>query len=137
MSKQSRACCHHPLSWCLRVSWELWPQKVQGPPPRDPSMLQRSEQSVHFLIYSALERPRLLPGRRVASLGQVRKCIAHHPAVDHFHQTLFWLWSDRSLMGTTGRIRKRRLNFISILSFFRVNLQMQHKYNLALRSKSK
>ncbi|GBM89835.1 hypothetical protein AVEN_72134-1 [Araneus ventricosus] len=92
MSKQSRACCHHPLSWSRRVSSELWLQKVQGPPPRDPFYAPEGRE-VNSLISSAPERPRLLPGRRVASLGQVRKCIAHHTAEDHFHQTLSWLWS--------------------------------------------
>ncbi|GBO26981.1 hypothetical protein AVEN_269117-1 [Araneus ventricosus] len=83
MSKQSHSCCHHPLSWSRRVSSELWPQKVQGPPPRDPFYVPAGG-AVHSLISSAPESP----GRRMASLGKARKCIAHHPAVDHFHQTV-------------------------------------------------
>ncbi|GBN43451.1 hypothetical protein AVEN_243421-1 [Araneus ventricosus] len=74
------------------VSSELWPQKVRGPPPRDP-LYAPEGRAVHSLISIAPERPRRLPGRRVASPGQVRKCIAHHPPKDHFHQTLSWMWS--------------------------------------------
>ncbi|GBN20500.1 hypothetical protein AVEN_28298-1 [Araneus ventricosus] len=88
MSKQPRSCCHHHLSWSRRFSSELWPQKVQGPPPRNP-FYAPAGRAVHSLISSSPERP----GRRMASLGQTRKCIAHHPALDHFHQTLSWLWS--------------------------------------------
>ncbi|GBL94006.1 hypothetical protein AVEN_76722-1 [Araneus ventricosus] len=87
MSKQSRACCR-------RVSSELWSKKVQGPSPRDP-FYAPTGRAVHSLISSSPERPRRLPGRRVASPGQVRMCIEHHPAEDHFHQSLSWLWGTR------------------------------------------
>ncbi|GBM05922.1 hypothetical protein AVEN_135284-1 [Araneus ventricosus] len=72
MSKQSCACSHHSLSWSRRVSSELWPQKVQGPPQRDP-FYAPAGRVIHSLVSSATGRPRLLPGNREASPGQVRK----------------------------------------------------------------
>ncbi|GBO07278.1 hypothetical protein AVEN_70811-1 [Araneus ventricosus] len=77
MSEQSCACSRHSLSWSRRVSSELWPQKVRRPPPRDP-FYARASRAVHSLISRAPERPRLLPGNREASPGQVRKYITHH-----------------------------------------------------------
>ncbi|GBM87492.1 hypothetical protein AVEN_211643-1 [Araneus ventricosus] len=75
-----------------RVSSELWPQKVRRPPPpRDPFYAPEGR-AVHSLVSSAPKRPRLLPGNREASPGQVRKYIAHHLAWNHFHQNVSWLW---------------------------------------------
>ncbi|GBL80904.1 hypothetical protein AVEN_26318-1 [Araneus ventricosus] len=48
------ACC---------VSSELWPQKVRRPPPWDPFYAPASR-AAHYLISSATERPRLLPGNQ-------------------------------------------------------------------------
>ncbi|GBM29932.1 hypothetical protein AVEN_111238-1 [Araneus ventricosus] len=62
-----------------RVSSELWPQNVRRSPPRDPFYAPVGR-SVHSLISSTPERPRLLPGNRETSPGQVRKYIAHHLA---------------------------------------------------------
>ncbi|GBN58264.1 hypothetical protein AVEN_137153-1 [Araneus ventricosus] len=71
-------------------------KKVQGHPPRDP-FYAPAVRAVHILVSRTPKRPRLLSGRRVASPGQVRKCIAHahHPAENHLHQTLSWLWSSQ------------------------------------------
>ncbi|GBM93444.1 hypothetical protein AVEN_218625-1 [Araneus ventricosus] len=55
-----------------RVSSELWPQKVRRPPPRD-LFYAPEGRAVHSLVSSAPKRPRLLPGNREASPGQVRK----------------------------------------------------------------
>ncbi|GBM76795.1 hypothetical protein AVEN_59138-1 [Araneus ventricosus] len=51
MSKQSRAGCHHPLSWIRRVSSELWSQKVQGPQPQEP-FYGPAGRAIHSLISS-------------------------------------------------------------------------------------
>ncbi|GBM68671.1 hypothetical protein AVEN_255397-1 [Araneus ventricosus] len=53
------------------VKLEMWPQKVQGPPPRDP-FYAPAGRAIHSLIFSTTERPRLLPGKRKGSPGQVR-----------------------------------------------------------------
>ncbi|GBN63742.1 hypothetical protein AVEN_255053-1 [Araneus ventricosus] len=66
MSKQSRARCHHSLpSPRRRISSELRPQKVQGPPPRDPFYTLKGR-AVHFLISSDSEKAghRPLPPRK-------------------------------------------------------------------------
>ncbi|GBN06567.1 hypothetical protein AVEN_9295-1 [Araneus ventricosus] len=72
------------------VSSELWPLKVRRPPPRNP-FYAPGGRAVHSLVSSTPKRPRLLPGNREASPGQVRKYMAHHLAWNHFHQTLSWL----------------------------------------------
>ncbi|GBN61230.1 hypothetical protein AVEN_12112-1 [Araneus ventricosus] len=57
-----------------RVSSELWPQKVRRPPPRNP-FYAPAGRVIHSLVSSAPKRPRLLPGNREASPGQVRKLV--------------------------------------------------------------